>query len=82
MQRLLVWLLLGLGFLWLLRRLGGGGAAPRRQAAGPPGRMVRDRMCQTFLPEDRALSLVAAGRTHYFCSLACRDRFLAPTSPA
>ncbi len=80
MQRLLVWLLLILGVFWLLKRLGRGARA--HQPARAVGRMVRDRVCQTFLPEERALRLEAAGAIHYFCSAACRDRFLAPARPA
>jgi YHS domain-containing protein len=38
--------------------------------------MVRDRVCNTFLPVDRALRAGRHGETHYFCSEACRTRFL------
>jgi hypothetical protein len=36
--------------------------------------LVRDRVCNTFLPRDRALTLLVAGREEHFCSAACRDR--------
>jgi hypothetical protein len=36
--------------------------------------LVRDRMCNTFVPRDRALTAVIGGRTEHFCSPACRDR--------
>jgi YHS domain-containing protein len=39
--------------------------------------MVRDRVCNTFLPQSRALELEVGGERHYFCSESCRDRFLA-----
>ena len=65
--------------LWLGRRLGGA----RRRAAGrppasPPARdpMVRDRVCNTFLPRARALEARVGHETHFFCSEACRSRFL------
>jgi uncharacterized protein len=52
-----------------------------RQAA-PPGKpeleMVRDRVCDTFLPRSRALVARVNGREQHFCSAACRDRALAP----
>ena len=65
--------------LWLGRWIGGA----RRRAAGrppvaPPARdpMVRDRVCDTFLPRARALEARVGDETHFFCSEACRDRFL------
>jgi YHS domain-containing protein len=77
MARLLFWLLVVCGVLWVVKRM--------RTAIRPPagfrrqvtGRMVRDRVCQTFLPEDRALKLASGSEVHYFCSPACRERFLA-----
>jgi YHS domain-containing protein len=47
------------------------------QAADPRGRatdMVRDRVCDTFLPRSRALVATVDGREQYFCSSQCRDR--------
>ena len=40
----------------------------------PPAPLVRDRVCNTFLPRDRALVRVVDGREEHFCSAACRDR--------
>ena len=74
--RILFWLMVVLGVIWILKRMR---VATRRPAAGSgqiTGRMVRDRVCQTFLPEERALHLTRGGETHYFCSPACRERFL------
>lgn len=51
---------------------------------GPDGRgdgateMVRDRVCNTFLPRSRALVAVVDGREQYFCSPQCRDRARRP----
>ena len=39
--------------------------------------MVRDRVCNTFLPRERALTAIVGGREMHFCSAACRDRALA-----
>jgi hypothetical protein len=39
--------------------------------------MVRDRVCNTFLPRDRALTALIDGEEAHFCSAACRDRALA-----
>jgi YHS domain-containing protein len=50
-----------------------GRAQPRREVAGE---MVRDRVCNTFLPRSSALVERVGGETHYFCSEGCRLRFL------
>ena len=47
------------------------GAPPRVPAATD---MVRDRVCDTFVPRSRALMAVVDGREQYFCSPECRDR--------
>ena len=48
-----------------------GSASPK---AG--GEMVRDRVCNTFVPRERALRAVIRGQEAHFCSSACRDRAL------
>jgi hypothetical protein len=45
------------------------------QGAGSP-EMVRDQVCNTFLPRDRALTVLVGGQEAHFCSPACRDRAL------
>jgi hypothetical protein len=77
-RRLLVLILAAVGIYWLLRRL----RPARRPATGNEsaqqgGRMVRDRMCNKFLPRSSALLLKDGEEEHFFCSEACRDRFLA-----
>ena len=50
-------------------------AARERHAPKVTGReLVRDRVCNTFVPRDRALFGVVGGRTEPFCSAQCRDR--------
>ena len=50
-------------------------AALRPRPAAPTATdLVRDRVCNTFVPRERALAAVMAGRTEHFCSAACRDR--------
>ena len=39
--------------------------------------LVRDKVCNTFLPKSKALELTAAGEIRYFCSMECRSAFLA-----
>lgn len=84
MRRILFLLFVVLAFFWWVGRLLG--AARRRGAAGQradsgkaepsQGRMVRDRVCNTFIPEAKALRLQAGEQEHFFCSEECRDRFL------
>ena len=38
--------------------------------------MVRDRVCNTFVPKGRALRAVVGGEPQYFCSATCRDAAL------
>jgi YHS domain-containing protein len=39
--------------------------------------MVRDPQCGTYLPRSDAVTAVIQGRTHHFCSAACREAFTA-----
>lgn len=56
----------------------------RGQVGAPPPRaplgardLVRDRICNTFVARDRAVTATVAGAVEHFCSAACRDRALA-----
>ena len=44
--------------------------------------LVRDRVCNTFVPRDRALRATVDGREEHFCSAACRDRARALPLPS
>ena len=64
---------------WLISRLIRGAtrpAAPGRGQTRREGEMVRDRVCNTFLPRSSALVERVGRETHYFCSESCRTRFL------
>jgi hypothetical protein len=52
------------------------GRAGRPARAGvPPSRdLVRDRVCNTFVPRDRALVVRSSAGDEYYCSPACRDK--------
>ena len=88
LQRLFALLAL-VGLTWLFRRLlapsrggrpeaGGRAGSPRGTGAGEHrGDMVRDRICNTYVPRTRALSVTVAGEEHFFCSQACREAFTA-----
>jgi len=51
--------------------------AARAARAARSGELVRDRVCNTFLPRERAIGLTRSGETHFFCSEDCRTRFIA-----
>jgi len=76
--RLLALAMLILVGMAIARSLGGAlrrkGAA--RPAAGSEGTMVRDRVCNTFLPRSSAIQARVGQETFYFCSESCRRRFL------
>ncbi|HQO75819.1 MAG TPA: YHS domain-containing protein [Candidatus Saccharicenans sp.] len=37
---------------------------------------MKDEICNTYIPEDEALKEVKGGHTYYFCSEACRQKFI------
>jgi hypothetical protein len=89
--RLLAFALRAIGLLLLVRFLlrAFQPDAPRRPTrtgappSPPPGPdLVRDRVCNTFLPRDRAVQAVVGTREEHFCSAACRDRALADAARA
>ena len=54
--------------------------AGRPAVPGDPIDLVRDRVCNTALPRNRALIAVVAGREEYFCSQACAQRALSEST--
>ncbi len=68
---------------WLYRffkALNKGGSTPR-VSKRPSGLMVRDEMCNTYLPKENALKANYAGKEYYFCSNECRQKFLEQKKP-
>jgi len=51
-------------------------SGPPRAPAAPARDLVRDRICNTFVPRDRALTAIVGAREEHFCSAACRDQAL------
>ena len=72
--RLLFWVMVVLGLSWLFRKTGQRTRRPARHIRSA-GVLVRDPVCRTFLPKDKALQLATLGGNHYFCSPACRSQF-------
>jgi hypothetical protein len=59
-------------------------AGPAQPRVAPPVGVptVRDLVCNTFLPRDRAIVVTRDGREQYFCSTACRDKALSTIDAA
>lgn len=57
-------------------------AAPRsKSAADQPGGqvddvMIKDPFCEAYFPKRNAVHLKVNGKDMYFCSVACRDKYL------
>jgi uncharacterized protein len=39
------------------------------------GMMVKDEICETYIPREEALTEVRDGVEHFFCSEECRQKF-------
>jgi len=82
MIRRLLWLAVLACIAWVVRsswrsaRNGPSPVFPQREIPRSGGRMVRDRVCNTFVPDGRALVVTDEGAKHYFCSEKCRAEFL------
>lgn len=72
-------------YLLLRAALAGVLAGFRRQVrGGTPSRtardeLVKDPVCETYVPRRVALARTAGPVTYYFCSSACAARFKAPS---
>jgi uncharacterized protein len=40
------------------------------------GTMVKDEICNTYIPKEEAIREVKGGQEHFFCSRECRSKFL------
>lgn len=82
MIRRLLWLVLFGLIAWIVRSVLASRSRAGRVRRDTPrtpvteGRMVRDRVCNTFLPLERAIAVEVEGSQHYFCSERCRATFL------
>jgi len=50
---------------------------PRVRTAAGSGMMVKDEVCQTYLPAENALREVVDGEEKFYCSAECRRKALA-----
>jgi uncharacterized protein len=53
------------------------GSQTRPRAEGRSGVMVKDEVCNTYLPREDAIKETIGGVDQYFCSEACRAKYLA-----
>jgi YHS domain-containing protein len=76
-MRLLIFLLLGYLLYRVVRRYLTGGQTVRQQGGneGSIDEMVQDPVCKTYVPLREAEKRVFEGKTHYFCSTDCAEKF-------
>ena len=81
MLRLIVLFLVGMAAFILIRGMIQTllGAQRRKQKSDPASRqgadMVRDPVCESYIPKEGALSETVHGVTYYFCSPVCARQF-------
>ncbi len=88
-MRGLLWLALGLVIYLLWRaiipsaarissRRGGTakGETPGGRRVIDAGDMVKDPVCNTYIPAENAIKEDIGDKTYYFCSPECRDKFI------
>ncbi len=62
-------------FIRLFQILGKKNKAPR-QPKQISGIMVKDEVCNTYLPREDAIKEIVEGKEFFFCSKECRQKFL------
>lgn len=66
-------------FLWVTRRwkfLTAGSEVSRKESDSQVTEMVRDPVCKMFVFSHEAVIIQENGRSVYFCSAECRDKYL------
>jgi len=74
---------LAIVLLFVVRRVFRRAAAGSDKGAGRgkgASQLVRDRVCNTYVPQSAALRLEKGGTVYWFCSEECRSRHLAGTA--
>jgi len=78
LYRLLVYVFIGYLIYALIRFLNKPDR-PQKTAARPPqqisGAMVKDDVCDTYLPKEEAIRDVVEGKEVFFCSKECRRKY-------
>lgn len=76
MIRRLLWLVTLAWLTWVVSRLLRPRARPAGATAEADATMVRDRICNTYVPMSRAIAAGAGADRQFFCSEKCRSDFL------
>jgi len=71
---LLAYLVIRLVSFW--RRIGRTVSPPPPESPALSGQMVKDEVCQTYLPRENALREIIDGEERFFCSAECRRKGL------
>lgn len=72
----LLFLILRASVYAFLAGLRGTGSPDRRRRA-PLDELVKDPVCETYIPRRKAIARGSGAATRYFCSAACADRYAA-----
>lgn len=76
MMRLLIWLLLGYIAFRILKNLAAPKAPPQMgEQHRPDEETVQDPVCKVYLSKRDAVIGTLEGERHYFCSMACLEKF-------
>jgi YHS domain-containing protein len=76
--RIIFYALLAYVIYWIIRFF----SSLNKGLKSPPspqklsGKMVKDEICDTYLPKEDAKKEIIQGEEYYFCSDACRQKFL------
>jgi YHS domain-containing protein len=76
--RILIFAFLGLiiyNFLRFFTALSKAGKS-QRKIKRPSSIMVKDEMCNTYLPQEDAIKEIYEGKEYYFCSKECKKKYL------
>lgn len=76
---LLVFLLVRASVRSFLTGLRGGGLPAGRRATSRD-ELVKDPVCETYIPRRKAIARGSGENTRYFCSASCADRFVVRAS--
>jgi YHS domain-containing protein len=81
--KLILYALLAYGVYMIIRffsRLNQSARTPSTQQK-TSGVMVKDETCNTYLPKEDAIKEIHEGKEYFFCSDACRQKFLQSRQP-
>lgn len=90
MVSLLIRMLALLGLLWTGKQVAhqvSSAFHPRKDVDGNPsgqeiqGDMVKDPVCQTYIPKSLAIEKKIEGQIYYFCGAECATKFLEQAQP-